>query len=437
MDNLFAARCQMGMSLAFHIVFAAIGIALPLMTVVAETIWLRTGDKGYLELAKRWARGTAILFAVGAVSGTILSFELGLLWPNFMHWAGGIIGLLFALEGFAFFGEAIFLGIYLYGWQRIRPSFHVISGLLVALNGAASAVFVVTANAWMNTPSGFHLLNGLPVDIDPVQAMLNPAAAYEVIHMLIAAYAATTILMAGIHAVFLLDQPGNLFHRRAFLLSICLAAVMSLIQPVSGDFISRMVARNQPIKLAALEGQFKTEPYAPLRIGGIVDPQHRRTDFAISIPGGLSFLAYHNPAATVRGLNSVFESEWPPVPAVHIMFQIMVACGTWLGVVALWTVVLLLRRVDLAAQRGYLKAVIIAAPLGFVAIESGWMVTELGRQPWVIAGIMKTSQAVTPVPGMAIQFVIYTIVYVLLAAAVVWLMSREFEQSPDADAEVV
>jgi cytochrome d ubiquinol oxidase subunit I len=420
----------MGMSLVFHIVFAAIGIALPLMTVAAEIMWLRTGDDCYLTLAKRWARGTAILFAVGAVSGTILSFELGLLWPNFMHWAGSIIGLPFALEGFAFFGEAIFLGIYLYGWQRVWPSLHVISGLLVALNGAASAVFVITANAWMNTPAGFRLKNNLPVDIDPMQAMLNPAAAYEAIHMLIAAYAATAILMAGIHAFFLLKQPQNQFHRRAFFLSICLASVMSLLQPISGDCIARMVARNQPIKFAALEGQFKTESFAPLRIGGIPDPKYRQTNFAITIPGGLSFLACHNPAAEVKGLDAVPENEWPPEPTVHIMFQIMLACGMWLVVVALWTAVLLLKRIDLATQRNYLKAVITAAPLGFVAIESGWMVTELGRQPWVIAGIMKTSQAVTPVPGILIQFTIYSLVYILLTFAVIWLMVREFKQSP-------
>ncbi len=275
MTNLFSARCQMGMSLAFHIVFACIGIAFPLMMVIAESLWLKTKDKIYLTLAKRWAKGAAILFAIGAVSGTILAFELGLLWPNFMRWSGSIIGLMFALEGFAFFGEAIFLGIYLYGWQRISPLFHMISGVIVAICGAASAVFVVSANAWMNTPSGFSLANGQPINIRPIEAMLNPSANAEVIHMLISAYAATAIFVAGIHAFLLLRDHNNQFHQKAFLLSVSLASIMSIAQLFAGDFMANTVAKYLPIKMAALEGQFKTESGAPLRIGGLPDTKRK------------------------------------------------------------------------------------------------------------------------------------------------------------------
>lgn len=215
MDDLLIARCQMGMSLVFHIIFASAGIAMPLLMVIAEWLWLRTRQEVYLSLAKRWAKGSAILFAVGAVSGTVLSFELGLLWPKFMAFAGPIIGMPFSLEGFAFFTEAIFLGIYLYGWDRVRPVAHLASGMLVAVSGAFSGLFVVIANGWMNTPTGFRLVNGQAVDVDPVRAMLNPAGLPETLHMLIAAYSATGFVVAGIHAWLLLRDRSNCFHRTA------------------------------------------------------------------------------------------------------------------------------------------------------------------------------------------------------------------------------
>src|SRR3954468_16590049 len=259
MSDLLAARSQMAMSLAFHIIFAAVGIAMPLMMVIAEWRWLRHRDETCLTLAKRWAKGTAILFAVGAVSGTVLSFELGLLWPGFMRYAGAIIGMPFSLEGFAFFLEAIFLGIYLYGWKRVSPWAHWLAGIVVAFSGMLSGVFVVTANAWMNTPAGFELVNGKPANIDPIQAMLNPAALQQVIHMTIAAYAAVGFAVAAIHAFMLLRDVRNVFHRRAFAIAFALAAVASVLQPLSGDFLARQVFRYQPIKLAAMEGQFETE----------------------------------------------------------------------------------------------------------------------------------------------------------------------------------
>src|SRR5579863_3114854 len=211
MSNLFAARSQMAMSLAFHIVFAVVGMGMPLLMALSEWRWLRSGEQIDLLLAKRWAKGTAVLFAVGAVSGTVLSFELGLLWPKFMSWAGAIIGMPFSLEGFAFFAEAIFLGVYLYGWDRISPRAHLTAGVLVAVSGATSGMFVVFANAWMNTPAGFLLRDGQPVEVRPIAAMLNPAAWPQSIHMLLAAYAATGFVVAGIHAYALLDDQHNLF----------------------------------------------------------------------------------------------------------------------------------------------------------------------------------------------------------------------------------
>jgi cytochrome bd ubiquinol oxidase subunit I len=422
MDLLYA-RWQMGLSLAFHIIFAVIGIGMPVMMVVAEIAWIRTGRPEYLDLAKRWARGTAILFAVGAVSGTVLSFELGLLWPAFMEFAGPLIGLPFSLEGFAFFLEAIFLGMYLYGWQKLPPRTHVFAGLIVALGGALSAAFVVTANAWMNTPVGFRLADGRIVNVDPFAAIFSPAAAAEVVHMLLAAYAAVGVAVAGIHARLLLRDTSHPFHRRAFVIALSVGLPAALLQPLSGDWAGRVVARTQAAKFAALEGQFRTESYAPLRIGGIPDVDARATRYALEVPGGLSFLAHGDPAAPVVGLNDIPRDLWPPVAAVHISFQIMVAIGSWLSLLALWAGALWWRG-RLLASRLFLRAMFLSTILGFVATEAGWMVTELGRQPWIIQGVMRTSEAVTPMPGLVVPLVLFTIIYVGLGAVVIAVIRR-------------
>lgn len=437
MGDLLAARAQMAMSLAFHIIFAVIGIGMPALMVLAEWRWRATGDHVYLDLAKRWAKGTAILFAVGAVSGTVLSFELGLLWPYFMRYAGAIIGMPFSLEGFAFFTEAIFLGLYLYGWNRISPRAHLGAGVIVAFSGAVSGIFVVIANGWMNTPTGFVVRNGQPADIHPFGAMMNPAAFPEALHMLIAAYAATGMAVAGIHAILLLRQPANAFHRRALTVALLLGAPAALIQPVSGDISARYVAHWQPTKLAAMEGQFETEAGAPLRIGGIPDVAARTTRYALEIPDGLSLLAYHDLHATVRGLNDVPTDEWPAVPIVHIAFQIMVGLGTLLALLAAWALWRAWRYrhrelADLGADRWFLRAVSLATPFGFICIEAGWTVTEVGRQPWIIYGYLKTADAVTPMPGLVYPFVTFTLLYCVLGVIVCYLLWQQVLRSPRA-----
>ncbi len=438
MNDLLAARSQMAMSLAFHIIFAAIGIAMPLLMVIAEWRWLRTKDEVYLTLAKRWAKGTAILFAVGAVSGTVLSFELGLLWPGFMGHAGAIIGMPFSLEGFAFFTEAIFLGIYLYGWKRVPPRAHLFAGAMVAVSGALSGIFVVIANAWMNTPTGFRLVDGKPVDIDPVSAMMNPAAFAQTLHMTLAAYAATGFVVAGIHAFMLRRDPRNQFHKSALAIALTVGGVAALLQPLSGDILAKMVAQNLPVKLAAMEGQFATEKGAPLRIGGIPDESAGVTRYAIQIPFGLSILAYDDPNATVKGLNDFPANQRPPVAIVHISFQIMVACGmAMMGIAALaaWRYWRGWRARPRKSEtwldsKWFLRALILAAPLGFIAIEAGWVVTEVGRQPWIIYGVMRTAEAVTPVPRLVIPFITFTLLYIFLAVITVWLLLRQVAASP-------
>ena len=430
MNDLLAARSQMGMSLAFHIIFAVVGIGMPALMVIAETRWRRTGDAHYLELAKRWAKGTAILFAVGAVSGTVLSFELGLLWPRFMQYAGAIIGMPFSLEGFAFFTEAIFLGVYLYGWDRVSPRAHLAAGVIVAISGAISGVFVVIANAWMNTPAGFRLVDGLPTDVHPLRAMATPAAFPETLHMTIAAYAATGLVVAGIHAFMLLRDPRNAFHRRALLVSLLVGAPAAVLQPFSGDISARYVARWQPIKLAAMEGDFTTQRGAPLHIGGIPDEARRVTRGAIEIPYGLSLLAFHDPTAVVQGLGDFPPDRWPPVAITHIAFDIMVGLGSLMAVISAWALVVVARKREPADSRPLLGALTAIAPAGFIAVEAGWTVTEVGRQPWIVYGIMRTADAVTPMPGLVVPFVTFTLLYCFLGVTVAWLLYQQVIKSP-------
>jgi len=399
------------------------------LTVLAERRWHRTGDRVYLDLAKRWAKGSAILFAVGAVSGTVLSFELGLLWPRFMELAGPIIGIPFSLEGFAFFTEAIFLGVYLYGWDRISRRAHLTAGVIVALSGAASAVFVVMVNAFMNTPAGFAMQGGQIARIDPIAGMFNPSTIQQALHMLLASYAATGFGVAGIHAVIVLRRGDIALHRHALTLALLIGAPAAMLQPLSGDLSARTVAKWQPIKLAALEGHFDTERGAPLRIGGWPDESMKRTRFAIEIPRGLSLLAFHDPDAEVKGLTAFRRDMWPPVVPVHLGFQIMVALGTVMAAIGAWAALVAVRKRRIVDQRMLLRALAIAAPFGFIATEAGWTVTEVGRQPWVVQGVLRTADAVTPMPGLIVPMIVFTVLYIALGAIVITLMRSLVRES--------
>ena len=429
MTDVLFARSQMAMSLAFHIIFAVVGIGMPLLMVVAERLYRKRGDPVYLDLAKRWANGTAILFAVGAVSGTVLSFELGLLWPTFMSYAGGIIGMPFSLEGFAFFTEAIFLGIYLYGWDRVPPLAHWISGILVAFSGAMSAVFVVTANAWMNTPTGFDIVDGRPVNVDPIAAMLNASSAQQVIHMCLAAYIATGLVVAGIHAFYLLRDPLNAFHRKAYGIAITLVMVCVPLQFLSGDYSAKVVSETQPAKFAAMEGHFRTGTNVPLTIGGFPDEEAMETRYAVRIPYGLSLLVGDD---EIAGLEEFPRNEWPPVAIVHWAFDLMVGCAGIMLLLVVYAFWHRIRKKELPTGRRFLRAAVLASPLGFIAIEAGWVVTEVGRQPWIIYGIMRTEDAVTPMKGLVVPFVTFTLVYILLSVVLVFLLRRQFQMKDES-----
>jgi len=428
--DLAAARWLFGTSLAFHILFAAVGVALPLLMVLAEWRWRRTGSEVHLELARRWAKGAAILFAVGAVSGTVISFELGLLWPRFMAFAGSIIGMPFSLEGFAFFAEAIFLGIYLYGWERVSPRLHLASGILVVASGALSAFFVTLANAWMNHPAGFALVLGKATDVRPLDAMFVPGWSHEVLHVLLSSYAATGFAVAGIHAFFLRRAPGSAFHRAALGIALAVGGGAALLQPLSGDLSARQIAVNQPLKLAAAEGHFHTGRGVPLHLGGIPDAGAAVTRWSLEIPRGLSLLAFHDPDAEVKGMLDFPRDRWPDPVKVHLAFQAMVGLGTAMAAVALLGLALAWRRREVPAGRRFLLAVVLTSPAGFLALEAGWLVTEWGRQPFAIWGVMRTADAVTPVSDLTAPLWIFGALYLFLAVMVGTLLWRQMVHAP-------
>jgi cytochrome d ubiquinol oxidase subunit I len=430
--DLLAARWLFGASLAFHILFAAVGVAMPLLMVLAEWRWRRTGSAVHLELAHRWAKGTAILFAVGAVSGTVISFELGLLWPRFMAFAGPIIGMPFSLEGFAFFAEAIFLGIYLYGWERVSPRLHLASGVLVASSGALSAFFVTLANAWMNHPAGFQVVLGRASGIDPLAAMFPPGWQHEVLHVLLSSYAAAGFAVAGIHAAFLRRDRSSAFHRAALGIALSVGGAAALLQPLSGDLSARQVAEHQPLKLAAMEGHFRTGRGVPLHLGGLPDADAAVTRYSVELPRGLSLLAFHDPDAEVRGLLDFPRDTWPDPLKVHLAFQAMVGLGTAMAAVALAGLVLAWRRRGVPDERWFLRTVALAGPAGFLALEAGWLVTEWGRQPFTIWGIMRTADAVTPVTRLAVPLWGFVAIYLFLAVMVAMLLWRQMVQAPPA-----
>ena len=425
MDDLLAARLQMAVSLGWHIIFACIGMTMPVLMAFSEWKWLRTQKQVYIDVGKAWSKGVAIFFAVGAVSGTVLSFELGLLFPGFMNHAGPIIGMPFSWEGTAFFVEAIALGVFLYGWNRLNKWVHWLSGVVVGISGVLSGIFVVSANAWMNSPAGFTWKNGQAVNIDPVAAMFNEAWLSQALHMTLAAFVATSFAVAGVHAFLLIKNRKNIFHQTAVKLALSFGAVTAFLQPISGDFSAKDVADRQPAKLAALEALYKTSKPADLVIGGIPNDQEERVDYAVHVPAFLSFLAHGNFEAEVTGLDKFPKQERPPVLITHIAFQVMVGIGFLLAFAGLLFIIFSFWRKHVLVTKGWLLFIACLTPLGFIAVEAGWTVTEVGRQPWIIYGIMKTKDAVSTMPGLQYSFYIISAVYLLLTVILIGLMRRQ------------
>jgi cytochrome bd ubiquinol oxidase subunit I len=423
---LLEARQMQALSFAVHIPLVCFGIAFPAMVLFCEWLYLRSGDELYRTLARRWTRIMAALFAVGVITGTILSFEMGLLWPNFTATFGSVFGLGFAIEGFSFFMEAIFIGIYVYGWNRLSPRAHFWSGIPIVIAGMTGSLMVIAVNAWMNHPGGFRLVGHKAVDVHPLKALFANGFLWpELTHMYIAGYIVTGFLVAGAYAIGRLrgkGRPPTRYERTALAIPLTIAALASPVQVLVGDWAARDVAMQQPVKLAAFEGLAHTTKGASEHILGWYEDEKVKS--GIAIPKLLSFLAFHNPEATVQGLDTVPKDRQPPINVVRFAFQAMVGIGTLLALLGVWLLGVRVRRKRLPESPWFYRAVALAGPASLVALIAGWVTTEVGRQPWVVYHVMLTSEAVTGAGGIVVGYTALALVYLGVAAGVVWILRR-------------
>ena len=422
-DYLLQARQMQALSFAVHIPLVCFGVAFPALILFVEWLYLRSGDELYRTLAQRWTKIMAALFAAGVVSGTILSFEMGLLWPSFTATFGGVFGLGFAIEGFSFFMEAIFIGIYIYGWSRLSPRAHFASGIPVAITGFTGSWMVIAINGWMNHPSGFRLQDGKAVDVHPLHALFaNTYFWHELVHMYLAGYMVAGFMIAGAYALARLRGRWTRYERTALAVPLTIAALCSPVQVLVGDWNGREVAKRQPTKLAAFEGLGKTTKGAPVHVLGWYRNGH--VEYGIPIPRLLSLLAFHNPNAKVTGLDAVSPRDRPPVNVVRFAFQTMVGIGTLLALVAVAYLATRWRLKRLPQSPLFYVLVLAAGPLSLVALICGWVTTEVGRQPWVVYRVMRTSEAVTGAGGIPVGYATLALVYLGLALAVAWILLR-------------
>jgi cytochrome bd ubiquinol oxidase subunit I len=422
-EYLLQARQMQAMSFAVHIPLVCFGIAFPAMVMFLEGLWLRTGDPLYKALAKRWSKAMLILFAIGVVTGTILSFEMGLLWPQFMATFGDVFGVAFGIEGFSFFMEAIFIAIYIYGWDRLSPRVHLAVGVPIVLAGMTGSLMVISVNGWMNHPSGFRIEGGEVTDVRPWEALFNSNLWHELVHMYLAGFVVASFLVASVYAFAWLRGRRDRRHRVALVVALAVAALATPPQLLVGDWAARTVADNQPVKLAAFEGLQKTTKGAGF---SLVD--------GVQIPKLLSLLAYHDPNSTVKGLDSVPPDDQPPYRIVKASFRTMVAIGSALaalGVLFLWT---WWRRRRLPRSVWFHRAVVAAGPLAVVALIAGWVTTEVGRQPWVVYQVMRTEDAVTGAAGIPVGYAALALVYAGVAAIAAVMLRRLARQPLEVEA---
>jgi cytochrome d ubiquinol oxidase subunit I len=420
---LLEARQMQALSFIVHIPLVCFGIAFPAMVIFVEWLHQRTGDELYLTLAKRWSKVMIALFAVGVITGTILSFEMGLLWPNFMATFGSVFGLGFAIEGFSFFVEAIFIGIYVYGWGRLSPRTHLACGIPIVITGFTGSWMVIAVNAWMNHPSGFRLQGGRAVDVHPLSALFgNSYLWHELLHMYLAGYIVTGFVVAAAYAFGRLRGRWGRYERTALAIPLTVAALAAPVQVLVGDWNGREVAKYQPTKLAAIEGLGPTTRGADEHVLGWYTDG--KVKFGISIPHGLSLLAFHSWNATVQGLDAVPPDDRPPVNLERYTFQTMVGMGTLMAILGVVFLYVRVRRKRLPESVWFYRAVVLAGPAALVALIAGWTTTEIGRQPWVVYHVMRTSQAVTGAGALPVGYATLALTYVGVAIAVAWILRR-------------
>ena len=424
-EYLLQARQMQALSLAVHIPLVCFGIAFPAMVLFLEGLWLRTGDPLYKAVAKRWSKAMIILFACGVVTGTILSFELGLLWPEFMATFGDVFGIAFGLEGFSFFMEAIFIAIYVYGWDRLPPRVHLACGVPIVIAGITGAGFVISVNGWMNKPEGFDIRNGEVVNVKPFEALFNDNFWHELVHMYLAGIIVAGFVVAAVHAAGWLRGRRERRHRVGLVVALTFAALAAPAQLLVGDWAARTVAENQPTKLAVFEGLGPTEDGAPLHVLGIYEDGEVK--YGIKFPKLLSLLAYHDPNARVQGLDAVAPDDHPTETGINIVrlsFQGMVAIGTALAALGVFFLWIWWRRRRLPHSPWFYRAVLAAGPLSLVALIAGWVTTEVGRQPWIVYEVMRTEDAVTGASGIPVGYGALVVVYLGLAAIAAVMLRR-------------
>src|SRR5690348_16587243 len=429
-SNLGAARSQMAFTLGFHIILASLGVALPAMMLIANYLGLRRGDADALRLARRWSKAVAVTFAVGAVTGTVLSFEFGLLWPGFTGRFGSVFGVLFAIEGIFFFLEAIFIAIYIFGWKYLSPWAHFWAGVPVVIAGLGGAFSVVAVNSWMNQPQGFSPSSGTVTSVDPWRVIFNPAVPYEVPHMILAAYLVTGFLVAGIYAMGMLRGRRDRLHRLGLLIPLTVACVATPIQFAVGDTAARAIAHDQPIKFAGMECVEQTSTDVTEYIFGRCTSSGVKD--GIGIPGFDSFLVGWSTSTQVTGLDSVPPDDRPPANTMlHWAFDTMVGICSVLILLAIWLGANWWRKRDFPQSRWFLRATAVSGVAAVVALECGWIVTEVGRQPWIVYDVMRTSDAVTHASGVWVTFTAVLALYVVLGATLIIslrAMSRRWRQ---------
>jgi cytochrome d ubiquinol oxidase subunit I len=421
--GLLPAREQMALSLGWHIILACFGVAFPTMIYVVHRRGITRDDPVALALARRWSKVSAVLFAIGAVSGTILSFEMGLLWPGLMGRFGDVLGLPFAFEGISFFVEAIFLGIYLYGWDRMPPRRHLMMLMPMGCAGIVGTFCVLSVNAWMNAPTGFTLTSdGQVTDVNPWRAMFNDAVGLQFAHMWVGAFMLVGFVVAAVYAVGMLKGRRDAHHQLGFIVPFTFATVAALLQPLLGHILGLQVGDRQPAKLAAFELATTTEREAPLHLGGFLINGEVR--WAITIPRLGSVIAKNSLTDAVPGLNDVPADQRPPANLVHLAFQTMIGIGTALALLVLLFWFARWRKRDLLDRRLFLKMATIAGPLAVIALEAGWIATEVGRQPWVVWHVLRTRDAATSNSGLWISYAVAASVYIgMTIGAVVVLRS--------------
>ncbi|WP_110112086.1 cytochrome ubiquinol oxidase subunit I [Bacillus sp. CGMCC 1.16541] len=428
-DPVLYSRILTGLTLAFHTIFSTLGVGVPLLIALAEWIGIRRNDEHYHLLARRWARGYIITVAVGVVTGTAIALQLSLLWPNFMQVAGQTISLPLFLETFAFFFEAIFLGIYLYTWDRFKNKMiHLLLLIPVALGATMSGFFITTVNGFMNAPLGFNLENGVLTGINPIMAMFNPATPTKMAHVLSSAYLTSACVLAAIAAFMILRGRTHVYHKKALHLSMVVAFVCAISTALIGDLSGKYLAKYQPEKLAAAEWHFETVEEASLILGGILD-ENNEVKYALEIPYALSILAHGTPDAEVIGLEEFPKEEWPPL-IVHYLFDLMVAIGMFLALISFIYVVMKWRKKWNELNKPLLWLIVSSGPLAMLAIEAGWFFTEEGRQPWILRGYMTTAEGATTSSHVDLMLYLFIVLYIILAVSAVVVLRRTFKENP-------